>query len=78
MMTMYNAVIIGCKIKVVPAVGNKVTDNTKIYLFLTLHYLAQMTFAYCTCTVATASTAPAAPSRWPIIDFVELTRNCIK
>lgn len=25
--------------------------------------------------VATASTAPAAPSRWPIIDFVELTRN---
>lgn len=29
-----------------------------------------------TFTVATASTAPAAPSRWPIIDLVEFTFNC--
>ena len=25
---------------------------------------------------ATASTAPAAPSRWPIMPFVELMRSC--
>lgn len=29
-----------------------------------------------TCTTAMASTAPAAPSKWPIIDFVEFTLNC--
>ena len=31
-----------------------------------------------TCTAAIASTAPAAPNRWPIIDFVEFTLNCRK
>lgn len=29
-----------------------------------------------TCIVAMASTAPAAPRRWPIMDFVEFTLNC--
>ena len=32
---------------------------------------------FLTCIEATASIPPAAPIRWPVIDFVEFTLSCI-
>ena len=59
-----------------------------IYIYITLkkacpvqsnviiNFLSTIINTPVTLTVATASTAPAAPSRWPTIDFVEFILSC--
>jgi len=51
--------------------------TSSIYTWTSIYHLS-ITFNLHTWIVAIASTPPEAPSKWPIMDFVELTFSCTK
>ncbi len=51
--------------------------NSRMYTCTFISH-PQIALSLHTWTVAIASTPPEAPSKWPIMDFVELTFNCTK
>ncbi len=51
--------------------------QSSIYTWTSIYH-PSITFNLHTWTVAIASTPPEAPSKWPIMDFVELTFSCTK